>query len=110
MSTESNPKSSADMLKALTRRHFFSQCGMGLGSVALASLMDEKVLAEPKPVNPFAPRMPHYVPRAKNVIFLFMAGGPSQLELFDWKPKLQAMHGRDIPESRSLRALESSSG
>ena len=99
MSTESNPKSSAEMLKALTRRHFFSQCGMGLGSVALASLMDEKVLAEPKPVNPFAPRMPHYVPRAKNVIFLFMAGGPSQLELFDWKPKLKAMHGQDIPES-----------
>ncbi|MDG2212421.1 MAG: sulfatase, partial [Verrucomicrobiota bacterium] len=81
MIPEPNHKSSADMLKALTRRHFFSQCGMGLGSVALASLMDEKVQAASKPADPFAPRMPHYVPRAKNVIFLFMAGGPSQLEL-----------------------------
>jgi len=80
------------LLKSSTRRHFFSRCGMGLGSVALASLMDKNVLA-----NPYAPRRPHVAPKAKNVIYLFMAGGPSHLDLFDWKPELKKRHGQDIP-------------
>ena len=80
------------LLQSSTRRHFFSRCGMGLGSVALASLMDKNVLG-----NPYAPRRPHVAPKAKNVIYLFMAGGPSHLDLFDWKPELKKRHGQDIP-------------
>ena len=67
---------------------------MGLGSIALGSLM----AGQPKN-NPFAPKRPHQEPRAKNVIYLFMGGGPSQLELFDWKPELAKRHGQDIPDS-----------
>ena len=84
-------------LQIATRRHFFSQCGMGLGSIALASLMGEQASANP--ANPFAPKQPHFLPKAKNVIFLFMAGGPSHLDLFDWKPELKKRHGQPIPES-----------
>ena len=69
------------LLQSSTRRHFFSRCGMGLGSVALASLMDKNVLA-----NPYAPRRPHVAPKAKNVIYLYLAGGPPQHETFDPKP------------------------
>jgi hypothetical protein len=83
-----------------TRRHFFSQCGMGLGSVALASLLsDNKLAAAPSPENPLAPQKPLFTPRAKNVIYLFMAGGPSQLEMFDYKPKLIELNGEAIPQS-----------
>ena len=81
-------------LQETTRRHFFSRCGMGLGSIALGSMMSDQAQA-----NPFAPKQPHFKPRAKNVIYLFMGGGPSQLELFDWKPELSKRHGQDIPES-----------
>src|SRR3954468_12075607 len=89
-----------DPLQLRTRRHFFSQCGMGLGSVALASLMsDNKLSAAPSPQNPLAPQRPLSTPRAKNVIYLFMAGGPSQLELFDYKPKLIELNGEPIPQS-----------
>jgi hypothetical protein len=84
-----------------TRRHFFGQCAVGLGSMALASLLngsrasagDETVL-----VNPLAPKEPHFPGRAKSVIFLFMAGGPSQLDLFDYKPKLAELHGKPAPD------------
>jgi hypothetical protein len=85
-----------------TRRHFFHDCALGLGSLALTSLIsDGKVLADQaKPlVNPLAPKRPHFAAKAKNVIYLFMAGGPSQLELFDYKPQLQALNGQPIPDS-----------
>ena len=75
---------------------------MGLGGIALASLLSERKLfgATPEPVaNPMAPRPPHFKPRAKNVIYLFMAGGPSQLELFDYKPRLIELNGQPIPQS-----------
>src|ERR1041384_478875 len=92
-------------LQALTRRHFFGRCGLGLGSLALASLLQEKKLlanananATAAPLaNPMAPRQSHFAPRAKSVIYLFMAGGPSQLELFDFKPKLKELNGQPIP-------------
>jgi uncharacterized protein DUF1501 len=72
---------------------------VGLGSLALASLLgDEPLRAESLP-NPLAPRPPHFPPRATSVIHLFMAGGPSQLELFDYKPRLQELDGQPIPES-----------
>src|SRR5437016_11973484 len=88
--------------KLITRRWFFQQCGLGLGGIALASLLSERKLfgATPEPVaNPMAPRPPHFKPRAKNVIYLFMAGGPSQLELFDYKPRLIELNGQPIPQS-----------
>src|SRR6266699_3138772 len=93
---------SCALLRQITRRHFFSQCGMGLGSIALASLLSEcKLIGAdlPELVNPLAPKAPHFPARAKNIIFLFMAGGPSQLELFDYKPKLIELNGQPIPQS-----------
>ncbi len=88
-------------LQQRTRRHFFNQCSMGIGSMALASLLNDRLLAAPNTAvaNPFAPRPPHFPAKAKNVIFLFMAGGPSQLDLFDYKPKLIELNGQPIPQS-----------
>jgi hypothetical protein len=92
----------SDHLRHQTRRHFFGECGVGLGSIALGSLLgggravagDRNRLAEP-----MAPRPGHFAPRAKNIIYLFMAGGPSQFELFVRKPELQDYHGKPIPTS-----------
>ena len=82
-----------------TRRHFFRECGIGIGSMALASLLGRqgRTAAPARPIRSPAP--PHFPPKAKSVIYLFMAGGPSQLELFDHKPKLQKLDGQPIPES-----------
>ncbi len=77
-----------------TRRHFFHDCAVGLGSMALASLLH----ADTAPAGPLTPKPGHFPARAKHVIYLFMAGGPSQLELFDHKPKLDALHGKPIPD------------
>jgi hypothetical protein len=90
---------------ALTRRHFFRDCGVGVGKIALASLLVESasrnqaLAASPVPQanNPLAPKAPHFAPRAKRVIFLFMAGAPSQLDLFDLKPALTRFDGKPIP-------------
>jgi hypothetical protein len=83
-----------------TRRHFFKDCALGLGSIALTALLNEgKAPAAPALPNPLAPKQPHFPGKAKSVIYLFMAGGPSQLELFDHKPLLQELHGKPIPES-----------
>ncbi len=75
---------------------------MGLGGIALASLLSDKPLLGAAPgasANPMAPKPPHFKPRARNIIYLFMAGGPSQLELFDYKPKLVELNGQPIPQS-----------
>lgn len=90
-------------LRDITRRHFFNECRLGLGAVALGSLLGSGTAfgapqAE-RAINPLAPRNGHHPAKAKSVIYLFMAGGPSQLELFDYKPKLQEMDGQVIPES-----------
>src|SRR5262245_51255241 len=81
-----------------TRRHFFHDCAVGLGSVALTSLLGSGRAAEAPAVNPLAPKKPHFTPKAKRVIYLFMAGAPSQLELFDYKPQLTKLNGQPIPE------------
>ena len=78
-----------------TRRHFLNDCGLGIGSMALGSLLARDGLAS----SPSSPRQPHHTPRAKAVIFLFMAGGPSHLELFDPKPELNRLNGQEAPES-----------
>src|SRR5262249_48253206 len=85
-----------------TRRHFFNQCAIGLGQMALASLLkDRHVFAAeiPHVANPLAVKRPHFAAKAKNVIYLFMAGGPTQLELFEYKPKLLEYNGKPIPDS-----------
>jgi hypothetical protein len=90
------------LLRDVTRRHFFEQCRVGLGSIALASLLHGGKLwagAPPQAASPLAPKPTHFRGKAKSVIYLFMAGGPSQLELFDYKPKLQELSGQVIPES-----------
>ncbi len=88
-------------LLSQTRRHFFSRCSLGLGQVALASLLsDGRLLARtPDLANPLAARDPHFPAKIRNVIYLYMVGGPSQLDLFDHKPKLQELDGRPIPDS-----------
>ncbi len=90
-------------LLAQTRRHFFKDCALGVGKIALASLLADRALAgggqQPRIVNPLGPKRPHFPATAKSVIYLFMAGGPSQLELFDYKPRLNALDGQPIPES-----------
>lgn len=90
-----------EFLKAITRRHFFAQSGIGIGSIALSALLKENLFAAPPSaptVTPLSPKPPHFAPRAKNIIYLFMAGAPSQLDLFDYKPKLNQLNGQKIPE------------
>ena len=88
-----------DSLLQQTRRHFFRDCGVGVGGMALASLFGRDARAASSALSPTAPRKPHFAPRAKRVIFLFQAGGPSQLELFEPKPELQKYDGQPIPDS-----------
>ena len=76
-----------------TRRHFFQTAGFGLGSIALAALTHQEAAAQS-----LAARAPHFAPKAKHIIFLFMAGAPSQLDLFDYKPALNKFDGQPCPE------------
>jgi hypothetical protein len=105
---------SHDDLCRLTRRHFFSRCTMGLGGIALASLLGGRKLAAAGAPSPAPGRILHHAPRAKNVIYLFMAGGPSQLELFDYKPRLIEHNGQPIPpsliEGKRFAFMDSSHG
>src|SRR5688500_14649313 len=82
----------------LTRREMLRRCGAGFGAVALAALMGDRAFGAttppPAPPGPFAPRPPHYAPKARNVIFLFMEGGVSQVDSFDPKPILAKEHGQ----------------
>ena len=81
--------------KDIARRWFLQQCGVGLGAIAFSSLLGETGLAAPdaRPADPLAPKKPPLAPKAKRVIFLFMAGAPSHLELFDYKPQLAKFDG-----------------
>jgi hypothetical protein len=84
-----------------TRRAFLGRAGLGLGSIALASLLNPRVLRAGDTAARWAGVLnpPHHRPRVKRVIYLYMAGGPSHLETLDYKPKLAAMHGQPMPES-----------
>jgi hypothetical protein len=81
------------------RRHFFQQCRVGIGAMALGSLLKADNVNAAQNADPLTARPSHFAPRAKSVIFLFMAGGPSQFELFTPKPKLQELDGQVIPQS-----------
>jgi hypothetical protein len=91
----------------INRRSFLGRASCGIGSVALASLLDPALLTGNSAIDssanlglaPGIEGLPHFAPRAKRVIFLCMAGGPSHLETFDYKPKLAEMHGQPMPES-----------
>jgi hypothetical protein len=98
-----------EQLKAITRRYFFQRSGAGIGTLALAALANERLFADAParisptapqaPSNPLAPKPPHFPAKAKHVIYLHMAGAPSQPELFDYKPKLIELNGQLCPES-----------
>jgi len=80
----------------VSRRNFLNTLGMGLGGLALADLMNP---AQAATVGEVPSGLTHFAPRAKRVIYLFQAGGPSQMDLFDHKPRLNEEHGRELPES-----------
>lgn len=85
-----------------SRRHFLKQCTSGIGALALGSLMGcegNLFSGKGKKAENFIGGIPHFAPKAKSVIFLHMAGGPSHLELFDYKPELQKLDGKDTPKS-----------
>src|SRR5687768_11095514 len=84
-------------LRDITRRHFFKQSGFGIGGVALSALLDDRLFAATQAAGPLDVRAPHFAPKAKNIIYLFMAGAPTQLDLFDHKPALQKYDGQEIP-------------
>src|SRR6266516_3948722 len=98
---------SIDRFFQQTRREFLGRCGLGLASMAFTSLLKgetsvgEQLRTYGRTLNlvPMSPKPPHFAPRARNVIFLFMVGGPSQLDLFDYKPVLNQREGEPVPES-----------
>ncbi|MGE3819950.1 MAG: DUF1501 domain-containing protein, partial [Isosphaeraceae bacterium] len=91
------PTRSLDL--AITRRHLLGRSAIGLGGVALASLLDQGSRAGPVDAPDRPPGLPHFPPRAKRVIWLFQSGAPSQLDLFDAKPNLRSLHGEELPDS-----------
>src|SRR4051812_43164086 len=85
-----------------TRRQFFHGAGLKLGGLGLAMCMGDKMFgAAPSggQVHPPLPRLPHFAPKAKRMIYLHMNGAPSQLDLFDYKPQLQKYYDKDLPDS-----------
>ncbi|HZW29350.1 MAG TPA: DUF1501 domain-containing protein [Isosphaeraceae bacterium] len=98
-----------DQIEQMTRRHFFGRTGLSLGTAALASLLGEHARgggATPSGGSTAAahatgglPGLPHFPPKAKRAIYLFMNGGPSQMDLFDYKPAMNAMFDKDLPDS-----------
>src|SRR5687767_7585688 len=86
----------------LTRREFFGRSSAGIGTAALAYLLGKDGFTSPAAAAASRigglPEVPHFAPKAKRVIYLFMNGAPTHVDLFDWKPKLQAMHGSPVPE------------
>src|ERR1043166_5227426 len=84
-----------ERLQFVTRRKFLQQCGTGMGTLALASLLNEKLFAGQ--ATPGGPVGPHFAPKAKNIIYLFQSGGPSHLDLFDYKPELIKLNGQKMP-------------
>src|SRR5437762_3599522 len=86
--------------RAVTRRHFFKTSGLGFGAMALHALLSRNsASAAAAGANPLAPKAPMIAPRAKRVIYLHMAGSPSQLELFENKPELAKLTGQNCPKS-----------
>ena len=88
--------------RQLTRRHFFGANATSVGLAALATLLGEQGRAESSPPKRPAgglPGLPNFAPKARRIIYLFQSGGPSQMELFDYKPKLRDFAGQNLPDS-----------
>ncbi|HET9278366.1 MAG TPA: DUF1501 domain-containing protein, partial [Flavitalea sp.] len=83
----------------MNRRRFLSRLGMGVGGVALGSLLIPDLFSGGVDEDLVAKGLPHFAPKAKRIIYLFQNGAPSQLDLFDYKPMLQKMHGEELPAS-----------
>ena len=87
----------------LSRRDFLARTGSGLGALALDVMLRQDARGASKveidPINPYLPGKPHFAGKAKSVIFLYMVGGPSQVDTFDYKPLLQKLDGQPLPES-----------
>src|SRR5205809_4748883 len=91
----------SENLLHLTRRHFLGRAGTGLGLAALATLLDRdlRAAAEAAPATGGLPGLPHFAPKAKRAIYLFMNEGPSQMDMWDYKPKMADWFDKDLPES-----------
>src|SRR5437660_10072482 len=83
-----------ESLRQITRRYFFKECWSSVGAIALTSLLNESLFADL--VDPMAPKKSHFPAKAKRVLFMGMSCGPSQIDLFDYKPKLKELHGKSI--------------
>ena len=89
-----------DHIQAMTRRHFFGRGALGLGTAALATLLPTRSsAAEAKSPTGGMPGLPHFAPKAKRAIYLFMNGGPSQMDMWDYKPKMAEMFDKDLPDT-----------
>ncbi|MEK6246856.1 MAG: DUF1501 domain-containing protein, partial [Planctomycetales bacterium] len=86
-------------LQGLTRRHFFGRGALGLGTAALASLLPTDLRAQAATSTTGLPGLPHFAPKAKRAIYLFMAGAPCQMDLFDYKPRMAEYYDIELPES-----------
>ena len=84
-------------IQTLTRRHFFGRAALGLGTAALATLINPRIRAATATGG--LPDLPHFAPKAKRAIYLFLNGGPSQMDLFDYKPAMDKLFDKDLPES-----------
>ena len=83
-----------------SRRNFLATSASGIGTLALASLLQQEgLLAAESTANPLTPKAPHFAPKAKRCIFIYLEGAPSQIDLFDPKPKLNELDGQPLPES-----------
>src|SRR5436309_5063595 len=91
-----------DHLLSMTRRHFIQRGALGLGAAALASLSERPAsgypAAQPQKVGGL-PELPHFAPKAKRAIYLFMSEGPSQMDMWDYKPKMAELFDKDLPSS-----------
>ena len=106
----------------LNRRRFLADTGIGLGAIALTHLLSKQGLLAASvsgkesvrpiidPGHPYAPRVPHFTPRAKNVIVIFCSGACSQLDTFDYKPELIRHHGQPMPGNEKLITFQGEQG
>ena len=98
-------------IEATSRRDFLKKSSLGFGSIALSSLLGPTFGSAQNTIpqiDPISERIPHFLPKAKRVIYLFQSGGPSQIETYDYKPALSKWHGREIPPS--LKQTQRNSG
>src|SRR5215217_126018 len=99
-------------VKTRSRRDVLFRAGQGIGGLALASLLNQDGLLAagcenvPGVTSPFSPKQPHFKPRAKNVISLFMCGGVSAIDTFDPKPTLDRYHGQPLPGERDIQVQQ----